>query len=128
MLLGALAMAVLTPTARVVAQMPDVEPVRVEQVADKLGVKLLPNSPRELELGKSVTGSIEDTKRFENIGIKTMHEGARVTITCIGPNRIRVEADEMEPVTQKEVVQLQVADDGTLTPAPARPTPPKPPA
>jgi hypothetical protein len=120
LLVPVLAAAIAAPCAsRLAAQMPDVDPVRVEKVAEKLGVKLQVNSPRDLEFGKSVTASLEDPKKLASLGIKTMHEGARVTITCVGPSRIRVEADEMEPVVQREFVMLTVSEEGTLKPAPA---------
>jgi len=114
--------------ARLRAQGSDADPVRVERVADKLGVKLLPNSARELEIGQSVTAMLDDPTKLASHGIKTMHEGARVTITCVGPGKIRVEADEMEPVSHDEVVLLHVAGDGALTPAPKPTAPAKPPA
>jgi hypothetical protein len=127
----ALTLAVISPVTRVTrvaAQAPGIDPVRVENVAEKLGVKLLPNSARELDFGKSVTGSLAETGRIGKFGIRTMHEGARVTITCVGPGRLRIEVDEMEPIAQKEIVQLQVAEDGNLTPAPApKPATAKPP-
>lgn len=125
-LMPALAVMIAAPAAsRLAAQTGDVEPVKIERVAEKLGVKLQTNSARELELGRSVTATLDDPRKLANHGIKTMHEGARVTITCVGPARIRVEADEMEPVEHNEVVTLQVSQDGSLTSAP-RPAP-KPP-
>ena len=100
------------------AQQPSVDPVPVGNVADKLGVKTMVNAPRELELGRSVTATLADPKKLVAYGIKNMHEGARVTITCVGPNRVRVEADEMEPVEQRATVTLKVSEDGSLTPLP----------
>jgi hypothetical protein len=102
--------------------------VAVGAVADKLGVKTMISSPRELDLGKSVTATLAEPKKLVSYGITGMHEGARVTITCVGPNRIRVEAEEMEPVEQRTTVTLRVGDDGSLTPvAPPPQQPPKPP-
>ena len=105
------------------AQQPSVDPVPVDHVADKLGVKTMVNAPRELDLGRSVTTTLADPKKLVAYGIKNMHEGARVTITCVGPNRVRVEAEEMEPVEQRTTVTLKVGEDGTLTQLP--PPPPK---
>jgi len=106
------------------AQIPAADPVPVGNVADKLGVKTMVNSPRELDLGRSVTTTLTDPGKIGSYGIKGMHEGARVTITCVGPNRVRVEAEEMEPVEQRTTVTLKVGEDGSLTPVP--PAPPKP--
>jgi hypothetical protein len=109
------------------AQLPSVDPVPIGNVADKLGVKTMMNSPRELDLGHSVTTTLAEPKKLAPY-IKGMHEGARVTITCVGPNRIRVEAEEMEPVEQRSTVTLRVSEDGSLTPVPPAPTKPDKPA
>jgi hypothetical protein len=106
------------------AQQSSVDPVPVGNVADKLGVKTMVNAPRELDLGHSVTTTLSDPKKLVPYGIKNMHEGARVTITCVGPNRVRVEAEEMEPIEQRTTVTLKIGDDGSLTPLP--PPLPKP--
>jgi hypothetical protein len=109
------------------AQVPSADPVPLGNVADKLGVKTMVNAPRELDLGHSVTTTLADPKKLTPY-IKGMHEGARVTITCVGPNRLRIEAEEMEPVEQRSTVTLHVSEDGSLTPvAPAPPKPDKPP-
>jgi hypothetical protein len=108
------------------AQQPSVDPIPVGTVTDKLGVKSMVNAPRELDLGHSVTTTLEDPKKLSPY-IKGMHQGARVTITCVGPNRVRVEAEEMEPVEQRSTVTLRVAVDGSLSPMPDASKQPKPP-
>jgi hypothetical protein len=125
-LLGACVLCAALP-GLTLAQQPDVDPVRVESVADKLGAKLVPNGPRELEFGHSATTMLAEPQKLASYGIKGMHEGARVTITCVGPNRVRVEADEMEPVSQRGTVTLHVSTDGSLTPVAERPPQTKPP-
>ena len=110
-----------------VAQLADVSTVRVDALAEKLGVKGLPNGARELEPGQSATMMLAEPRKLEPYGIKGMHEGARVTITCVGPNRLRVEADEMDPTPHSAKVTLRVQDDGSLVQAPERAPPPKPP-
>jgi len=125
-LLGACVLVIALP-ALGGAQRPDVDPVPVGSVADKLGAKAGPSSPRELELGRSATSTLDKPEKLAAYGIKGMHEGARVTITCIGPSRLRVEVDEMEPVAQRGAVTLQVSTDGSLTPVADRQPPPKPP-
>jgi hypothetical protein len=124
-LVGASVLCVALP-GLAIAQQPDVDPVQVGSVADKLGAKLFPNAPRELELGHSATTTLAEPEKLASYGIKGMHEGARVTITCVGPSRVRVEADEMEPVAQRATVTLRVSTDGSLTPVADRPPPPKP--
>lgn len=125
MLSSAFALSLLVPLTGI-AQRGNVEPVRVDAVMERLGVKGLPNAPRELELGQSATTVLVEPRKISSYGITGMHESARVTITCVGPNRLRVEADEMEPVSRTVTVTLQVAEDGSLTVAPER-APPKPP-
>ena len=111
------------------AQKVNAEPVRVDAMAERLGVKTMPNAVRELDVGQSTTTMLAEPVKLEPYGIKGMHEGARVTITCIGPNRVRVEADEYQPVERRAAVTLRVSEDGSLTvaPTPDRPPPPKPP-
>jgi hypothetical protein len=89
-------------------------------VSDKLGVKTMVNAPAELDPGRSITAMLAEPKKLEPF-IKGMHEGARVTISCVGTGRIRVEAEEMEPVAQRTTVTLHVGQDGSLTPAAERP-------
>jgi hypothetical protein len=125
-LLGAWVLCVALPSLAA-AQLPDVGPVAIAAVAEKLGAKLTPSSPHELEFGRSATMTLADPAKLEPYGIKGMHEGARVTITCVGPNRVRVEADELEPVQRRGAVTLRVSDDGTLTAVPERTAPGKPP-
>jgi hypothetical protein len=113
--------------ALIFAQTPAAEPIPVVSVSAKLGVKTMVNAPHELDVGHSVTTMLADPKKLEPF-IKGMHEGARVTISCVGPGRIRVEAEEEEPVEQRRTVTLHVGEDGSLTPAAERPpTPARPP-
>jgi hypothetical protein len=126
MLLGACAVCFAIPAA-LRAQQPNVDPIPVGNVAERLGVKLMPSAPTELDFGHSVTAMLAEPGKIEAVGIKGMHEGARVTITCVGPSRLRVEADEMTPVEQRKTITLRVDFDGTLTQMADRPPPAKPP-
>ena len=90
------------------AQSPGAPTIPVGSVSEKLGVKTTQGAPLELDPGRSVTTMLSDPKKLEPF-IKGMHEGARVTISCLGPGRIRVEAEEMEPVEQHTTVTLRVA-------------------
>ena len=125
-LLSACALSAMLP-ALGAAQRQDVAPVRVDALAEKLGVKGMPSGARELDLGQSATTVLAEPGKLEPYGIKGMHEGARVTITCVGPSRLRIEADEMEPVPRSITVTLRVQDDGSLAQVPERAPPPKPP-
>jgi hypothetical protein len=98
--------------------------ISVKSTIDKLGLKPSGNLPDDLELGRSMTVSLADPAKAAKYGIVGMHEGARVTITRVAPDRIRVEADEMEPLPNKSIVTLKVAADGSMTQAPERSKPP----
>lgn len=129
-LLCAGALCVALP-ASVFAQRQAVDPIPIGNIVEKLGSKVMPSSPRELELGHSATTTLAEPAKITAYGIKGMHEGARVTITCVGPNRLRVEVDEMEPVAKSATVTLKIAEDGSMTQVaehPQQPQQPKPPA
>lgn len=90
--------------------------VDVGSVLEKLGAKpATTNYPSELELGRTITASLVSPDKLAEHGIKAMHEGARITVTRVAPDRIRVEADELEPVAAKGVITLRVGVDGSLT-------------
>ena len=89
--------------------------VVVSIFSEKIGVKPMPSSPLELELGHSFTASVSDPGKLHKSGISGMHEGARVTVTRLSADKLRVEAEEMEPVEHKEIVNLAINGDGTFT-------------
>ena len=90
--------------------------VSVSAILGKLGAKpATTNYASELELGRTITASLVKPDKLAEYGIKGMHEGARVTVTRIAPDRVRVEADELEPVAASGAVTLRVGTDGSLT-------------
>jgi hypothetical protein len=109
------------------SQIPGPEPVRVDAVAARIGVKPMPGAPTEIDPGRSATTTLVEPDKLERLGAKGLHEGARVTITCIGPARVRVEAEEFNPVEQRVVVTLRINDDGTVTKVDDRAAPKPPP-
>ena len=121
MLLAACVVALGVPR-QTVAQSDLAEPdVQVGTILKQLGAKpATTNFPSELELGRSITAMLVSPDKLADRGIKGMHEGARVTVTRVAPDRIRVEADELEPIAAKGTVTLRVGSDGSLTPVPER--------
>jgi len=111
-------------TARAQGQQQGTVEISVKSTVEKLGLKPSGSLPDEFELGRSITVSLADPAKAAKYGIVGMHEGARVTVTRVAPDRIRVEADEMEPVPSKSIVTLKVATDGSMTHAPERAKPP----
>lgn len=100
------------PTRPTVAG-PDAAAVTIGRVAVQLGVKVSDRVDEEFSLGVSFTGSLEDTLKIQAFGIKDMHPGARVTAARIGPDRVYVEADEIDP-PHRSSVRLRMDPDGTL--------------
>jgi hypothetical protein len=126
MLLSVCIAAVASPVAARAQSQQGTADISVKPTVDKLGLKASGNLPDGLEIGRSFTASLADPTKIAKYGIVGMHEGARVTVTRVAPDRIRVEADEMEPLPNKSAVTLKIAADGSMTQAPERP--PKPPA
>jgi hypothetical protein len=91
--------------------------LQVKTLGDALGIKPATSSgPTTLELGTTITFSLVDPAKLAKHTVRGMHEGARVTVTRIAPDRIRVEADEMEPLPVNGKATLRINPDGTFTP------------
>ena len=86
-------------------------------IAAQLGCKVQAREGEEFALGTSFTGLLEQPEKLARFGI-TMHEGARVTAGRLAPDKIRVEADEMEPVSVRAAATLKVDDKGVLSKMP----------
>jgi hypothetical protein len=117
----AAALAAFPPIARAQdnpQQQAHAERVAIADVASQLGVKVSPQQTDELRLGGSVTGSLTDPKKLAALGIGSMHNGARVTFALIAPDKVRVEADEMEPVEARGAVTLRIDAKGVLSQIP----------
>ena|ERR1044071_1067388 len=122
MFLAALALATPSLPRTSVAQVtPQGAPasVQVKALGDALGIKPATSSgPTTLELGATITFMLVDPAKLAKHTVRGMHEGARVTVTRVAPDRVRVEADEMEPLPVSGKVTLRVNADGTFTPVP----------
>ena len=93
--------------------------VTVKSLTEALGVKPATSAaPERLELGATVTFMLTDPAKIAKYTIRGLHEGARVTVTRIAPDRVRVEADEMEPLPVSGKVTLRINADRTLTVVP----------
>jgi len=113
-------LAVSPVAARAQPQQQGAVQISVKSTVDKLGLKVSSSAPEDFELGRSITASLADPAKIAKYGIVGMHEGARVTVTRVAPDRLRVEADEMEPIPNKSTVTLKVAADGSMSQAPER--------
>ena len=83
-------------------------------VSAQLGVKVTNLASEDFALGVNFTGVLEDPAKLAAFGIKDMHVGARVTASRMAPDRVIVEADEMEPIPARSSVRLRLGADGTL--------------
>ena len=90
--------------------------VTIGQIAAQLGVRVPNRAEEEFQIGVSFTGSLEDTLKFEEY-IKGMHAGARVTVARVGPDRVYIEADEIDP-PQRKNIRVRMNADGTLVKPP----------
>lgn len=90
----------------------------VAGIAAQLGIK--PQGPEadDLRLGSSFTAMLEQPEKLADVGITGMHAGARVTVARVAPDKVRVEADEMEPVSRSAAVTLRLAASGALSKLP----------
>jgi hypothetical protein len=86
-------------------------------VAEQLGAKVTQNQNEELGIGSSLTGSLVDPAKLVKLGISGMHEGARVSVMRVAPDKLRVEVDELEPTPQTKKATLKIDDRGRLTPS-----------
>ena len=119
MFLAALALATPSLPRFTSAQATRQSEVAVKTITDALGLKVATTgAPATLDLGASITCSLTDPAKLAKHTIRGLHEGARVTVTRVAPERIRVEADEMEPMPVSGKVTLKVNGDGTFTPVP----------
>ena len=87
-----------------------------EGIAAQLGAKLSPKQPEELPVGVSMTASLIDSAKIAALGATGLHAGARVTVMRIGPEKVRVEIDEMDPVPLTKKLTLRIDAQGKLTP------------
>jgi hypothetical protein len=117
MFLAALALTTPSLPRLTSAQVTQQSEVAVKTITDALGLKPATTSaPATLELGATITFSLTDPAKLAKHTIRGLHEGARVTVTRVAPDRIRVEADEMEPMPVSGKVTLKVNGDHTFTP------------
>lgn len=86
-------------------------------VAEQLGAKLTSGHNEELGIGSSLTGALVDPAKLAKLGISGMHEGARVALMRVAPDKVRVEVDELEPTPQTKKATFKIDDKGRLTPS-----------
>ena len=85
------------------------------RVADQLGVKLAPNQPAEFTVGTSLTAILTDSAKLASFGARDVHTGARVTITRVAPEKLRLEMDELDPVPRTTKLTLRIDGEGRIS-------------
>ena len=90
------------------------ESVSAKAIAEQLGAKLQPRADDELHVGTSFTAMLEQPEKFIALGLKPMHAGARVTVARIAPDKVKIEADEMDPSPTSTSGTLKLDSKGAL--------------
>lgn len=88
--------------------------VSAKALAEQLGSRLQPRDDDELRLGVSFTAVLESPEKLTALGLKEMHNGARVTVGRVAPDKVRVEVDEMEPVAASTAATFKLDAKGLL--------------
>jgi hypothetical protein len=91
--------------------------VTIGSVAAQLGVKVVVGNESEFLVGASFTGTLSEPEKLATFGIKGMHAGARVTMVRMAPDRVYVEADELEPPSRASA-RLHLDPDGNIVQPP----------
>lgn len=89
--------------------------VRMSSVAEQLGTKLNPQQREELALGVTLNGTLQEPEKLEKLGITGVHKGARVTAMRVGPEKVIVEVDEIEPAPLTRKATLRISEQGRLS-------------
>jgi len=85
----------------------------IGSVAAQLGVKVSQRADEEFSLGVQFSGSLEDTLKLATFGVKGFPVGARVTAARIAPDRVHIEADDLDP-PRRETVRVRIDANGKL--------------
>lgn len=88
--------------------------VSAKAIAEQLGARIQPRDDDELHLGTSFTAVLGTPDKLSAFGLKEMHPGARVTVARIGPDKLRVEIDEMDPAPATTAATLKLDSKGSL--------------
>src|SRR5689334_18341351 len=88
--------------------------VSAKALAEQLGAKLQPRFDDELNIGASFTAMLEQPDKLTALGLKPMHAGARITVARIAPDKVKIEADEMDPAPANASATLKLDSKGML--------------
>jgi len=92
--------------------------VSSKALAEQLGSRLQPRDDDELRLGASFTAVLHEPDKLAELGLKGMHDGARVTVARVAPDKVRVEVDEMSPAPANAAATFKLDAKGALIVAP----------
>ena len=84
-------------------------------VSEQLGLKASPRQADDLLVGASISCSLVDPAKLAALGAAGLHAGARVTFMRVASDRLRVEADEIEPVLLTKKLSLNIDAQGRLS-------------
>ena len=96
---------------------PSATVVTIGSIASQLGVTVTMVADEEFAVGVQFTGVLQAPEKLDGLGLPGMHSGARVYAARIGPDRVQVEADELNP-PKRVGAKLKLDDGGKLLAAP----------
>jgi len=91
--------------------------VTIGEIASQLGVNVAIGRDDEFAVGVQFTGVLQAPEKLDVLGLAGMHPGARVYAARIGPDRVQVEADELNP-PKRVTAKLKLDVTGKLLAAP----------
>jgi hypothetical protein len=84
-------------------------------VSEQLGLKTSPGQADALLVGASITCVLVDPAKLAALGAPGLHVGARVTFMRVAADKLRVEADEIDPVPLTKKLTLSIDQQGRLS-------------
>jgi len=86
----------------------------IGSVAAQVGVKVTADRlDEEFTVGVQFSGHLEDVFKLSTYGLSDFRVGARVTVARIAPDRVHIDADELEP-PRRQYVRVRIDADGKL--------------
>ena len=87
----------------------------ISVVAEQVGVRLEPKPfDDEFRIGLSISGTLEHHEKLERFGVKGMKNGARVTMSRIAADRVRLDCDQLDAQPSNAKADIKVDESGHL--------------
>jgi len=83
-------------------------------LAQQLGVKLAPDAPAELNVGATMTATVQEPEKLERFGLVGVQKGARLTAFRASSQRLLVEVDGLDPQPTTKRATVRIDANGRL--------------